>query len=146
MAENQDLMELYKQHQAAEDKYTYFLLAAAAAAIAFAVQKTDGATLSWWLLPVAFAAGCWALSFFFGCKHITWVQTALYANYSLLQLKEGVHPDQPPPALLTVAESGVRKALASNVDKAQFYGQCQFRMLILGAVFFIGWHIAEITR
>ena len=147
MADNKELLELYKQHQAGEDKYTYFLLAAAAAALAFAVQKTEGAVLSWWLLPVAASALCWGLSFFFGCKRLTWVQTALYSNYTLLQLKAGVHPEQPPhPEYLAAAQSGVRSAIDSNVNKAQSYARWQFRMLILGAAFFIAWRVTEIIR
>jgi hypothetical protein len=147
MTDNKELLELYKQHAAGEDKYTYFLLAAAAAALAFAFQKTEGAKLSWWLLPVAAAALCWGLSFFFGCKHLTWVQSALYSNYALLQLKAGVHPEQPPhPEYVAAALSGVLSALKSNADRAQFFAVWQFRALVLGAAFFIAWRVIEIIR
>jgi hypothetical protein len=147
MTDNKELLELYKQHQTGQDKYTYFLLAAAGAAIGFAVQKTEGLKLSLWLLPVVAAILCWGSSFFFGCKNLSWVQTSIYANYSLLQLKAGVHPEQPPhPQLVPVAISGVLIALDKNVRKAQFYGLWQFRLLIAGAVFFIGWRVAEMVR
>jgi hypothetical protein len=147
MPENKDLLELYKQHQASRDKYTYFLLAAAGAAIGFAVQKTEGLLLSWWLLPVGFAIMCWGVSFYYGCQNLTWVQTAIYANYNLLQLKAGVHPEQPPHLELTnAAISGVSTALDNNAANAQFFGVWQFRMLITGAVFFIGWRVAEMVR
>lgn len=63
------ISDLHKAHQAAQEKYTYFLLAAAGAAIGFAIQKTEGLTLSWWLLPVALATICWGISFHFGCKN-----------------------------------------------------------------------------
>lgn len=147
MADNIDRLELYKQHQASQDKYTYFLLAAAGAAIGFAVQKTEGLRLSWWLVPVGLAIVCWGVSFYYGCKNIVWVQTAIYANHSLLQLKAGVHPNQPPhPELTTAAMSGVKEALDSNVSRAQFYGQWQFRMLITGALLFICWRGLEMVR
>lgn len=147
MADNKDLLELYKQHQASQDKYTYFLLAAAGAAIGFAVQKTEGQLLSLWLLPVGLAIVCWGVSFYYGCKNIVWVQTAIYANSSLLQLKSGTHPQQPPhQQLADAAISGVRNALETNVNKAQFFGIWQFRMLITGAVLFISWRILEMVR
>ena len=147
MPDNKDLLELYKQHQAGQDKYTYFLLAAAGAAIGFAVQKTEGLQFSWWLTPAGFAIVCWGFSFYYGCKNLTWVQTAIYANYSLLQLRSGVHPEQPPhPQLTDAAISGVSKALTSNATRAQFFGTWQFRMLITGAVFFIGWRLLEMVR
>jgi hypothetical protein len=40
-------IEIYRQHRTAQDKYGYFLLAAAGAAIAFAVNQTQGAKLAW---------------------------------------------------------------------------------------------------
>lgn len=147
MSDNKELLELYKQHSAGQAKYTYFLLAAAASALAFAVQKTDGLLITWWLLPVASASLFWGLSFFFGCKHLLWAQTALYANYNLVSLKRGVHPQQPPhPQLAEAAISGVAQALNSNADKAQFYAEWQFRTLIWGGVFFLAWHILEMYR
>ncbi|HEY6896128.1 MAG TPA: hypothetical protein VI279_02620 [Rhodocyclaceae bacterium] len=147
MPDNKDLLELYKQHQASQDKYTYFLLAAAGAAIGFAVQKTEGLHLSWWLLPVGLAIVCWGVSFYYGCKHVTWVQTAIYANYHLLQLKAGVHPEQPPhPQLTQAAVAGVSQAITTNVANAQFFGIWQFRMLIAGAIFFIGWRLLEMVH
>jgi hypothetical protein len=49
------ISNLHKAHQAGQEKYTYFLLAAPRATIGFAVQKTEGLALSWWLLLVALA-------------------------------------------------------------------------------------------
>jgi len=141
------ISDLHKAHQSGQDKYTYFLLAAAGAAIGLAVQKTEGLSLSWWLLPVALATVSWGASFYFGCRNLIWVQTSIMANYNLLQLKRGSHPDQPPhPELLEAAIMGVESAFGKNVKKAQFYGVWQFRLLVTGAVFFIGWRVAEIIR
>ena len=138
MSMNNAISELHKAHQTGQEKYTYFLLAAAGAAIGFAIQKTEGLTLSWWLLPVALATVCWGLSFYFGCKNVVWVQTSISANFALLQLKQGSHPEQPPhPQLVEAAISGVYSALAKNGDKAQFYGVWQFRLLVTGAVFLL---------
>ena len=141
------LLELHKQHQTRQEKYTYFILAVAASAVAFAVQKTSGLKLSWWLMPVAIAVLSWGVSFFFGCKNLVWVQTALSANYNLLSLSLGVHPEQPPNSKQQkAAESGVRKAIKFNVERAELYATWQFRLLVLGAVFFIVWHILEMYR
>jgi hypothetical protein len=40
MSASDDQMEVYKQHRNAQEKYVYFLLAAAGAAIGFAVNQT----------------------------------------------------------------------------------------------------------
>jgi hypothetical protein len=145
MSDN-ELMEMHKQHRMGQDKYTYFILAVAAAGIAFSIEKTTGQKLSWSMLPLGIAVILWALSFFFGCKHLYWVQASMSANYSLLQLHKGVHADQPEdPQRLEAAKRGVSSALDLTMEKNEFYGQWQFRMLILGAVFFITWHIAKMV-
>jgi len=140
------LLELHKQHREGQAKYTYFLLAAAASAVAFAVQKTSGAKLSWFMIPLGIATFFWGLSFYCGCKNLLWVQTAIFANYSLLQLKSGMHPDQPShPQLLQAAEEGIRSAIKTNIDGAELHGKWQFRSLILGAIFFLAWHILDMV-
>ena len=145
MADN-ELIEIHKQHRSGQDKYTYFLLAVTASAVAFSVQKTSGLKLVWPMLPLGFAVLLWGISFYFGCKNLIWVQTSIYANYSLLQLHKGVHPQQPDhPQMLAAAISGVRSALESNVKSAQFYAEWQFRLLIAGAVLFLAWHILEMA-
>lgn len=144
MADNSDLIEIHKQHRTGQDKYTYFLLAVTASAIAFSVQKTTDLELTWSMLPLGLAVAVWGTSFYFGCKNLLWVQTSISANYSLLQLQKGVHPDQPNhPQLLEAAITGVISALESNVKNAQFYAEWQFRLLITGAVFFLAWHVIE---
>ena len=144
MTTDQELMEIHKQHRTGQDKYTYFLLAVTASAVAFSVQKTSGLVLSWSLLPLGIAVLTWGTSFYFGCKNLTWVQTSIYANYSLLQLQKGVHPGQPDhPQVLEAAINGVSSALERNIKAAQFYMIWQFRLLILGAIFFLSWHIVE---
>jgi len=136
-----------KTHAEAQNKYPYFLLAAAGAAIGFAVQKTEGLPLSWWLVPVALATTAWAGSFYCGCKNLIWVGAAISANYSLLQLRQGSHPNQPPhPQLVEAAQSGTTKALYINIDNAQFYALWQFRLVIVGSAFFIAWRVLEMWR
>jgi hypothetical protein len=141
------LLELHKQHQARQEKYAYFLLAVAASAVAFAIQKTSGMKLTWWLLPVGGAALSWGASFYCGCRNLHWVQAALGANYNLVSLLRGTHSDQPrTPELLTAAQRGVRSALKSNVEQAQFHALWQFRFLIIGALLFVAWHLGEMYR
>ena len=147
MVEKDLIQQVRESHENGQEKYTYFLLAAAGAAIGFAVQKTEGLLLSWWLLPVAFSIFFWGLSFYFGCENINWVQTSKVANYNLLHLKNGSHSEQPSNQEgLDYAVSEVRSALSQNMEKAQSYYKWQFRSLISGAIFFIGWRIVEMVR
>ncbi len=139
--------DLRKRHADSQDKYTYFLLAAAGAAIGFAVQKTEGLPLSWWLSPVALAAVAWAGSFYCGCQNPTLVGAAVATNHALLQLRQGSHPQQPPhPQVLDAALNGTFTALEKHMDKAQTYAKWQFRLIVLGAVLFISWRVLEMWR
>lgn len=143
---DEGLTYLHKQHSESQDKYTYFLLAVTASAVAFAVQKTEMALLTWSLIPMALALLLWAISFYCGCKNLIWVQTATMSNYNLLQLQAGIHPQQPlHPQLLEVATRVTSNCLTSNIEQAMFYGIWQFRLLIAGAVFFLTWHITGIV-
>lgn len=147
MASSNAVSDLYKAHQVGQERYAYFLLAASGAAIGFAVQKTEGLHLSWWLLPVALATLCWACSFYCGCKNIDSVHASIGANSNLLQLKQGTHPGQPPhPQLVEVAISTVSHVLDGNIRRAGFYGRWQFRFLVSGAALFIGWRVVEMVR
>ena len=143
---NNELLELHKRHDDAQAKYTYFLLAVTASAVAFAVQKTDGLSISCSMIPLGLAVLSWGLIFFFGTKNLIWVHTALGANYGLIQLQKGVHPDQPEhPEHLELAIKGITNALNFNINKANFYAIWQYRLLILGAALFLIWHITEMV-
>ncbi|MCX5888798.1 MAG: hypothetical protein NTY36_05025 [Deltaproteobacteria bacterium] len=138
--------QMAKQLGEAQSRYTYFLLAIAASAIAFAVQKTTGRTLDRSMVLLGFAVLSWGGSFFAGCRNRAYFSSALYANIALLQLEDGTHPKLPPhPDLLEAAYEGVRNALENNSSAAGFWGRLQFRLLVLGAIFFLSWHIFEMA-
>ncbi len=139
--------EIAKQLHDAQAKYTYFILAVAASGIALAVQRTTGATLSWTHLPLGLAVICWGASFFAGCRNRAYFSTTLFANLAVLELEDGTHPKTPShPRARTAALEGVRQAAESNSSSANFWGKAQFRLLVLGAVFFLGWHIMEMAN
>ena len=136
--------DLYAMHRSIQDKYTSFLLAITASAIAFSIQKTDSLKISWSLIPIGFAVLFWCVSFYCGCKNLIWVQVTLYANYALVQLSEGNHPDQPAnPAMSQAAKEGAANAMVENASRARFYSIFQYRFLIAGAILFLIWHILE---
>ena len=91
-------MELFKQHREFQNKYAYFLLAIAASAIAFAIQKSDDALLQWPMLPLGLAVLSFGISFYKGIRHLGYVGAALGGNMTLIQLKTDTHVDQPPGA------------------------------------------------
>jgi hypothetical protein len=141
---DENLRDVYNQLRTAQDKYTYFLLAATGAAIALAINQTQGSALSWSQIPLAIAVLCWGLSFFFGVRHVEYVNSTLYANASLIRVQQGEDPNVGVhPQMMAAASEGIRDAIDFNVHRASRYGRWQFWALIAGALFYIAWHVLE---
>lgn len=141
---SQEQLEVYKQHSAAHDKYTYFLLAAVGAAIALTLNQTQTAKLSMSQIPLGVAVGLWALSFYLGCRHLVGVKATLYTNSALLKVLDGEDPltGRNREAIGIAAEvlRGIIEKRAKDVAQSAVW---QFRCLVLGGVSYLAWHIYE---
>jgi hypothetical protein len=134
--------DLYRILRDAQDKYVYFLLTAAGAAIALAVNSTQGATMQWSQLPLGAAVLCWALSFYFGCRQIAYVNSTLYSNAEMLRIQAGEHPlTGQHPGMIEAASAGIRQAMESNAERISLLGNLQFRLLVGGGVLYVVWHV-----
>ena len=139
-----DQIEIYRQHRTAQEKYIYFLLAAVGAAIALALTHTQGAKLSWSQAPLGGAVLLWGLSFYFGCTHLRYVESTLYANATLLRVQAGEDPEiGTHPQMMAAASAGVRQAIEGNSNKARLYARLQFACFIAGSLAYIAWHVLE---
>ena len=137
-------IEVYRQHRTAQEKYVYFLLAATGAAIALAVNQTHDAKLMWSQIPLALAVGLWSLSFFFGCKHLHYVESTLFANGELLKVLTGEHQEVGDnPQFIAATSEGIRKAINSNSKLAVQFAHIQFLCLVFGAIAYLCWHVLE---
>lgn len=133
---------MYDRLATGQTRYTYFLLAAAASAVALALNRTIDSPLSWSQMTLGLAVLCWGLSFFFGCRHLGYVNSSVYANLELIRVQRGDHPEtgQHPQMIQAVSE-GIHNALEFNSTRANALGHWQFRLLIAGALFYIEWHV-----
>jgi hypothetical protein len=138
-------LELYRQHRTGQEKYAYFLLAAAASGIALVVRVTAGATLHWSLIPLATAVVAWGASFFFGCRYLQCGHVVARKNIELLQAERGAHPLGRGPAGNQAMAQIVRDSIQKDVTTSGKSSRNQFRFLVSGAVFFIMWHVLEIV-
>jgi hypothetical protein len=122
--------EVFKHLLEGQNKYAYFLLTAAGGAVALAVNQTQGAVLKWSQLPLGAAVLCWGLSFFFGARHLLYINASLSTNLALLGIESGLDPrlgPHPHPQVIQAASEGVRDAFESNAKRANTYGKMQFR-------------------
>lgn len=144
MSTEEQQLEVYRQHRAAQEKYVYFLLAAVGAAIALVVTQTQGAKVAWSQWPLAVAVLLWGLSFYFGCKHLGYVESTLFANAELLRVQAGEHPRVGNhPQLIQAASEGIRSAIESNSGWSSRFVRWQFRSFVLASVSYVGWHVYE---
>jgi hypothetical protein len=142
MSEQQN--EVYRQHRNAQDKYTYFLLAVTGAAVALALRETENARLALSQIPLGGAVLCWGLSFFFGCRHLTWLASTLHTNFVLLKVQDGQHEmTGTNPERMEIAIEESRKAIEKQSARSSRYANLQFKLLIMGALLYIGWHVWE---
>ncbi len=136
--------EIVRTLRESQSKYTYFLLAAAGASIGFSLNQTQGLAITWSQLPLGIAILCWGVSFFCGCRYLEYVSSTLYSNAEMLRIVEGQHPDVGShPQMVQAASAGIRQAMAKNTSTASSLGTIQFRALICGGCFYIGWHVIE---
>lgn len=131
------LSDLHKAHREWNEKYAYFVLAAAGAAIAFAVTQTKDAIITPSTALLALALLCWGLSFMCGCWHLSRVSNLLQQNYQFLRVQAGQHPEFPAhPDVIQM----IRGVLEEQSNASGKYAYWQFRMLWIGALFYIAWH------
>lgn len=133
---------LFQEIKESQSKYTYFLLAAAAASIAYALNHTQSVNLAWIQLPVGISVLLWAASFYYGCSHLALVSSTMYANYNLIRVQKGKHHEVGDhPLIIQAASEGIVEAIKKNYDSAHRFSRSQFRLLIAGALFYICWHV-----
>jgi len=138
------LLEIYRQLRTSQDKYIYFLLAAAGAAVALALNRTQGEPLTPFLVPWGLALVLWGLSFFFGCRHLNYVSSTLFANAELLRVERGEHPKTGThPGLISAASEGIRSAIEYNSNRANRLARLQFAFFVAGALAYVAWHLLE---
>lgn len=136
--------EVIKSHRESISKYSYFLLAAAGAAIGFALNQTQGEDLAWSQLPLGVAVFLWGNSFFFGCRKLQCIQEALFYNAQILRIESGSHPvTGNDPGLVKEASEMARQDFDDKSKSIGLYGDWQFGALIAGAVFYVIWHVVE---
>jgi hypothetical protein len=137
-------VELFKVHRQVQEKHDYFLLAAAGAAIGFALAQTKDAHLGWDHALLGVAVLSWGLSFYAGCRRLSYVDSNLWVNAELRTIMRGEHPEVGAhPQRVAAAAEGTRIAFDRNMTTGRKWGIAQFRLLIAGALAYVGWHILQ---
>jgi hypothetical protein len=138
--------DIHAIREASTEKYTYFLLATAAAAIAFSVQQTSGKAIAWSHLILGCAVVCWGMSFWCGCWRLRKVDNIRVVELIFLQAAERLAPQMDEPRAVKEYEDVKAARNERNEELSQRstqYWNSQFNLLIWGGVIFVIWHVVE---
>jgi hypothetical protein len=131
--------ELFRQHRDGQSKIAYNYMAVSGACIGFSLFQTKEAWLGWNHLPLGFAVALWASSFLCALIHMNMINRLVHADLLLVRLKK----IQTPSASDT-AEIKKQESIIARLRKwSMFNGRFQFRFFVLGALFYLGWHVLE---
>ena len=141
-SENLEL-ELQKQFKASQEKYIYFLLAAAASAIGFAMTQSKVEPLEWIHIPLGLSIVFWALSFISGLRFIEYSISFTFQNQNYLAFKREIksYSEIEAVKLLNEFKTQLSKTTEKQQNKMKFYSSTQSISLLLGALSYIVWHI-----
>lgn len=139
-------LEVFRQFTNTQEKYDYFLMTFAAAAIAFAVHQTRGMTLDRYMIILGIAVVLWAISFLAGCRRRQFIGSNMYNNMDLLRVLNGTHPlTGLHPQKIEIASEQIYKNMEINSKRASFWANVQLYSFILGAIIFVIWHVIDLA-
>jgi hypothetical protein len=137
-------MEVWKLFRTQQEKYVYYLLSLAVAAIAFAVAQTKDDELVWTHFILLIPVILWLVSIHNGLKWIKWNLSTLYANFDLLRVRSGHFKEQLPTIFHEqAAAEGINQAIDSNSNVIRKSYSIQNNTFYWGIAFFIFWHLME---
>jgi hypothetical protein len=123
---------LYEQQARGQEKYIYFLLAMAGAAIAFAIQRTGDSQLAWSQTPLALAVAFWAMSFWFGIQRLDYMDVFRSANMEHLKHRQ-----------VNQRREQMEHTMLDANERVIWYGRAQLNSIVAGALCFVAWHVIE---
>lgn len=139
-------LELYRRFMQGQEKYEYFFMVLAGAAMAFAVKQTSDDILNWAKLPLGIAVFLWGWSFFSGYKRRGYTLSFIYSNVQRLRIDTGNHEDVGDhPQLINAASEGISKAMKSNGVRSELCAKSQMYSFFAGMIMFVVWHITEMV-
>ena len=144
MSQNLEL-ELNIQFKGAQEKYIYFLLAAAGSAIGFSITQLKIEPLDIIHIPVFVAISLWATSFVSGLFFAEYAASVTFQNLNYLAFKRELKssPDEKNTELLSNFKSKLNKTVKNQQKKMKRYSRLQNGALLLGALSYIIGHIAQ---
>ena len=124
---------LYEKYHDSMEKYTYYILGITVVSIGFIISNNMKINISLTSIPLGLSVLILSISFWFGLKHLAYVQSTMYANFELLKIELDENPSIPQnSAYIDAASKGIRSAIEINSKRSHLYAQWENRLMILG--------------
>ncbi len=138
-------LELAKESKTSQQKYIYFLLAVAASAIGFAVTQSKIEPLAINHIPLGVSVSLWAISFYSGLQCIEYQISSSHLNWMYLASKRDASQvlGEGAEELISKIKVMTETGLEAKSEKMNMYGKRQSISLLVGALFYICWHILK---
>lgn len=139
----QNEVELIKIYKAAQEKYIYFLMAAAGSGIGFAIVQTKVEKLaahhSLWEISVIL----WTLSFLCGLQFVEHSNSSTFQNANYLGFKRGLAKctAEERESLESEGSEAYKNRMESHQKSMDFYGRWQVYLLLSGSLAYVVWHV-----
>jgi hypothetical protein len=131
--------ESIERYYSYQEKNVYFLLAAAGSAIGFAITQTKVEQLSYCHILLGISVLSWGFSFYCGQNFIEFL-TSYFGkeiDYSSSDFEPNIDP--------LIKKTALKKTAVYHSRKLKLYGSLQKNLLLLGAFFYILWHITKMV-
>lgn len=139
-----DTIELYRQFNQKQEKYTYYIIALSVASIGYSVHMTDGIGLNIYQVPLAIAVSSWGASVYLGLRFIRSGLSVIYDNMDLIKMNEGTHPVTGQNLeMIAVGRETILEIINNKSDTSATLHKWQNRTFYFGMVSFIIWRIIE---
>jgi len=130
------------KHNEKRQKYVYYVLALAAASIAFAVNITINQKLNNTMIVLGLAVLSWMISIYSGLKSLRYDMEYDVMNVNLLDAISGKHKDLGThPQKIAIGVDVIGGAMNATNTKITSFNKLQNWSLYIGTVLFIIWRI-----
>ena len=145
MSENLEL-QLGTEYKASQEKYCYFLLAAAASAIGFAITQLKIEPLQYHHIPLGISVALWAISFISGMQVIEYAGSLVFQNHNYLAFKRELrsfYKGSDAAQQMASFKSIFNETVDKQSNRLELYGKLQKWSLLLGGLAYIVWHAVQ---
>ncbi len=140
-----NLLELNKQYSSGQEKFVYFILAASASAIAYALNRAENVALSYTMIPLGISLLLWGLSFLFGSLHQFFTGRFLYFNMASIAYEKWNPTGEDKLKEKSEELSKINARLKKYNKRVSIFGLCQSLFFLAGAISYTTWQILRMS-